>query len=45
MAFLTCALFSKRQSIKKDETLEEVYFKAIVPSVTYGILVWGNCQP
>ena len=25
--------------------LEQIYFKAIVPSVTYGISVWGNCQP
>ena len=25
--------------------LEEIYFKAIVPNITYGISVWGNCQP
>ena len=25
--------------------LEEIYFKAIVPSVTYGFSVWGNYQP
>ena len=25
--------------------LEEIYFKAIVQSITYGIVVWGKCQP
>ena len=25
--------------------LEEIYFKAIIPNVTYGILVWGTCSP
>jgi len=27
------------------KSLEEIYFKTIIPSVTYGISVWGNCQP
>jgi hypothetical protein len=25
--------------------LEEIYHKAIIPNVTYGILVWGTCSP
>ena len=25
-------------------TLEEIYFKTIIPSITYGISVWGNCS-
>ena len=35
----------KRMRAFPKKTLEEIYFKAILPSVTYGILVWGNCQP
>ena len=27
------------------KVLEEIYFKSIIPSVTYGISVWGNCSP
>jgi hypothetical protein len=26
------------------ETLSEFYFKAIIPSVTYNISVWGSCS-
>jgi hypothetical protein len=25
--------------------LEEIDHKAIIPNVTYGILVWGTCSP
>ena len=25
--------------------LESIYFKGILPSVTYGIAIWGNCSP
>ena len=25
--------------------LEAIYFRNIVPSATYGILVWGTCSP
>ena len=25
-------------------TPEEIYFKTIIPSITYGISVWGNCS-
>ena len=25
-------------------TLETIYFKGILPSMTYGISVWGNCS-
>ena len=25
-------------------SLEQLYFKVILPSITYGILVWGNCN-
>ena len=30
----------KKLSVK---VLEEIYFKSILPTVTYGIVVWGNC--
>ena len=35
----------KRMRAFPKKMLEEIYFKAIVPSITYGISVWGNCQP
>ena len=28
---------------KLDKVLEEIYFKSMLPTVTYGIVVWGNC--
>ena len=31
--------------ILPKKVLEEIYFKTIIPSVTYGISVWGNCSP
>ena len=27
-----------------SQILEPIYFKGILPSVTYGISVWGNCS-
>ena len=44
------AFFSKkisalgRMSYLPKSTLEEIYFKTIIPSITYGISVWGNCS-
>ena len=35
------ALKSMKLPVK---VLEEIYFKSIVPAVTYGIVVWGNCS-
>ncbi|KAL9974522.1 hypothetical protein ACROYT_G011567 [Oculina patagonica] len=35
----------KRMRILPKKALEEIYFKTIIPSVTYGISVWGNCSP
>lgn len=29
---------------KLDKVLEEINFKSILPTVTCGILVWGNCR-
>ena len=33
----------RRMSYLPKSTLEEIYFKTIIPSITYGISVWGNC--
>ena len=35
----------KRMGILPKQSLEEIYFKSIIPSVTYSISVWGNCLP
>ena len=35
----------KRMRILPKKVLEEIYFKSIIPSVTYGISIWGNCSP
>ena len=35
----------KRMRILPKQSLEEIYFKSIIPSVTYSISVWGNCSP
>ena len=35
----------KKMRILPKQSLEEIYFKSIIPSVTYSILVWGNCSP
>lgn len=34
----------RRTSYLPKLTLEEIYFKTIIPSITYGISVWGNCS-
>lgn len=34
----------KKMRILPKQSLEEIYFKSMIPSVTYGILVWGNCS-
>lgn len=36
-------LFQMRQMPKS--TLSSIYFQGILPSVLYGIVVWGNCSP
>lgn len=34
----------KRMKKLPVKVLEEIYFKSIVPAVSYGIVVWGNCN-
>lgn len=34
----------RRMSYLTKLTLKEIYFKTIIPSITYGISVWGNCS-
>jgi hypothetical protein len=34
----------RRMSYLPKSALEEIYFKTIIPSVTYGMSVWGNCS-
>ena len=47
----TCKKFSqklkqlKRMKSLSPQVLEAIYFKGILPSVTYGLIVWGNCSP
>ena len=35
----------KRMRDLPKHVLAEIYFKTIVPSMSYGIAVWGNCTP
>ena len=35
--------FLKRISFLPQTVMEEIYFKTIIPSVVYGMLVWGTC--
>jgi len=35
----------KRMRILPKQSLEELYFKSIIPSITYSISIWGNCYP
>ena len=35
----------KRMRILPKQSLEEIYFKSIIPRVTHSISVWGNCSP
>ena len=34
----------RRMSYLPKSILDEIYFKTIIPSITYGISVWGNCS-
>ena len=34
----------KKCSFLKKKSLLDLYFKVILPSVTYGITIWGNCN-
>ena len=36
-------VFLKRISFLPQPVLEEIYFKTISPSVTYGMFIWGTC--
>ena len=39
-----CKSFSRKvKNLKRLRVLEAIYFRSIVPSVTYGVLVWGTC--
>ena len=46
----TIKSFAKKLNLLKSlkflptNSLEQFYFKVILPSITYGILVWGNCN-
>ena len=31
--------------ILPNQSLGELYFKSIIPSITYSISIWGNCSP
>ena len=33
----------KKMSYLSPKLLEEIYFKTIIPQLTYCIAVWGNC--
>ena len=35
----------RRMSYLPIEVKEEIYFKTIILTVTYGIVVWGTCSP
>ena len=35
----------KRMRMLPELSLEELYFKSIIPSITYSTSVWGNCLP
>ena len=37
-----CKSFSNKVAVLK---LETIYYKTIIPSVLYGIAVWGSCSP
>ena len=37
--------YLKQLRVKPKKVLEAIYFRSIVPSATYGILVWGTCSP
>ena len=33
----------RKASFLPAKTLEEIYYKMVIPKVTYGMLVWGTC--
>ena len=35
----------RRMSYLPIKVKEEIYFKTIISTVTYGIIVWGTCSP
>ena len=37
--------FLKKFKALPSNVLEEIYFKGIVPSITYCIAIWGSCSP
>lgn len=37
--------FLKKFNVLPSSVLEEIYFKGIVPSITYCIANWGSCSP
>ena len=37
--------FLKKFKALPSSVLEEIYFKGIVPSITYCITIWGSCSP
>lgn len=37
--------FLKKLKALPSGVLEEIYFKGIVPSITYCIAIWGSCSP
>ena len=46
---LTTSMSKKVKQLRRfkslpSQILEQIYFKGILPSVTYGISVWGNCS-
>lgn len=47
---IVCKSFNKKLGVLKrikflpKSTLETIYFKTIIPSVLYGVAVWGSCS-
>ena len=37
--------FLKKFKALPPSVLEEIYFKGIVPGITYCIAIWGSCSP
>ena len=37
--------FLKKFKALPSSVLEEIYFKGIIPSITYCIAIWGSCSP
>ena len=43
-SFVTKLNLLKRCSFLRRKSLLDLYFKVILPSVSYGITIWGNCN-